>query len=415
MEVNVYNLFDKLHLSVVTLSGDSDKWSVIKDYVDKIPSTETVDLIFHETSLENPLDSPIFIELTEYKNVRFVIYYSNKTCDEIEAFFEFQGLDTSRVIKVENECKEVRAPYSPSKFDWFRNITTVTPYEDHIELKTVSTTSSISTTNIFMAYQDAVKYFENKYKLPATKLTFDFQPGGNASHENTFAFFDMVNDYREKGVEFNVLNFDAIELMSKYIYWKKSKMKNATKSQRIKYIDSYLKKNQVVLLERKVRRKVKNALGETSGLQIYQRPALYKGVQMTGDIKVFMFQTFPVYEFTTKLDHKMKLIDKDEYIEDSEDEYILHPEDVCVPVDHLSSMLEEDKVMLGNEFTVYRCIQTRPGMEESIYDTVDGKITHVKYILPEFVKKVLDDHEVEYNREELDNDIAESKESLGIN
>lgn len=395
-------------MSVSKIDGSSDKWDVIKNYVDKIGTGQPIDLVFWYTGISNPLKSPVFIELTQYDNVRFIIYYDENTAEQIKDYLELQGLNTSRVVSVQNVVKTVKEPYSQDKVVWFKRISKVEEHDDYIDIITTSSAASFGTNNIFLAYEQALNEIKEKYGKRIRKVTLDFGSDGSASDENTLALFDLIIKLDEQGTEFETVKFDAISLLTKYYLWKNSKMKNVKLSEKVKYIDGVLKKNQVVILEKRLKTKRKNCLGESLGGRVSQRVAIYKGLISNNRMKAFSFKSFPVSTFTTHFDYKMRKFDEEEIVEDTS----LPCDDVLVSPSDLESLLDKDNIILGDNYSISRCIQTSESAYINAYDVVDGKPTHVKYSIPVFAKKVLDEYGVEYNEEELQKDIEATEKYL---
>lgn len=403
MIIDVIDIFTQLGLCVDKIHGHSDHWETIKSYVDRL-NGEDITLVFKSVGISQPYLSPVFNELIRYPNVKIDIYYDLKTYKEIVGYLQLQDLPLDKVRHFENVKHKNKPDYSEKFVEWFKEMSSVDEHEDYIDISTKSNgVASYSAKGIFKAYGKMLEDTKEKYGgKRIRKVSFNFE--NSVVVDTAIELFDLILDLKKSGVEMECTNCSEMSLFERYAETKDTKV--VTLKDREDYFNNMLKMNQVVIMEHKPKTRRKNFLKESLSDPISVRVAIYKGWCTVDNIKCLKFVTYFVDTFTTMEDYKLKMLEK----ECDEEEHILKTEDALVrPVDIASFVHGDGYSFLGDNYTIYRCIQNDAESYQNIYVVgKDRKIYNVKCALPQLIKDVFKEFDVEYNEEELEKDIKDT-------
>ena len=374
-------------------------WIKIYEYIKDM--TEDIVLDFTGINVETPWTLGTFKEIVDMPNVKFKFKQNEDFYKHLKVMFILSNADISRV---ENEVVEVKQEKSPDTdriknngsrlIPFFEDINGECVFKVHKKYTQVENTNSIE----YMKY--AIEEISNTNKT--TKFLLEF--GATTANSTTIeALANMVDYFHSKGIQVDIdmENQSNAKEMGLHLHKLRELTDNSYKENYIRNMVENHPKMAGILIKYKPSKTTDN-LGRTGkGEAIMARVAVLEGIDDNNNL---VFRTFDKEGFYTHIHWEVQ--------HDNEELTALRGDVFRVGMDEVGFMDE----FMGVRFHFIEPIQRSESESEKVIYGLDDNGSNISAIctIPERMKHVFDDWNIEYNTEMLDKAIKETRERLGM-
>jgi len=382
-------------LQVDTISKSTNAWKTLIEIADK--ATGDIQFDFRGIQLIEPWLNEDFKQLMSNERVRLKVYTAEKLQNTIELMLAFGGMKTGRV---ENE-DILEAPTlseRDKKINFVKtNILSAMRNVDgkiSIELGNIVSymTESLTIEALDQAIDKFVKEGVKEFRAGLSGITI--------ADPILMKIAELINKYNEQDITIEMTS-DNEDVINKIITFQCVGSRKLSPKERFDIFKETIKPKTVGMLTKYCRTGRLDSLGRMGdGQPLFCRVAIFDGfVKKDGEI-VAKFTTFPASTFYTKQDY---------YLDN--DGIVLKKMRTEVIYASMTDIGVCDK-FTGREFHFNLPVQLTPEGGYTTY-VLDGEsVKTTKLILPEYIKKVLDDHLIEYDSAQLLDVIVENKRLL---
>lgn len=409
--VLVSDIYD---VTQISKSNDAP-WKLMQQIMRESEAHEKVLFDFDGIELKEPWNNLEFKKLIADERVHIKVYGSEDVANSMIILCMSLKTDTSRIINADELI--IDTPITENK---------------NLKIMTERIRGGVSETaeGYELMLNDVIDQVGSHETVTAIKNVIDEHIKDDKSKKfliNTEYMFiqvnmvkvlaEMVVDYTSQGYNVDIISYeDETERDLKTYICLSCAIKLSTEA-KVKIIKENLKPGTVGFLARYKDSKGKDMFGRYgNGEIVTSRPAIFLGVgrsKGTGKYAV-KIQEFDGHTFQTRIQYQL----------DNDGERLKQPrtKNIIIDVDDIGIMAS----FVGSKYHFNLPIQDNINKMVAIYkieeqegtdedgEELGSVIKTEKVTIPEFCKLVLDDFDIEYNREKLDEDILETKRILNL-
>lgn len=392
--------------------GNSKPWTIIMDYMEKNGKDTDVLFDFKGILLYPPTSDMEFRKMMLNEHIYLRIWNNVSLAEDIDRLCLLDGVKSGRV---DSQQIKVKKP----KSDEEKRIECMAK---ELQKYFVKKSDTISILEVYRRYDQLVMENTIKYIMEAIKLYTDNNQSvrsividtGNivvqtsiieklANMEKVL----MMDFQRNISIEIESKNK---EILRKLAIYNEIGNKNISPEEKLDYIRNMLVPGKVGLLMRYRDSKAVDEFGRKGrGEVVSNRIAIYRGLKRYGN------NTNIVLSFTTF--NKLTFCTKEHWYLENDNEILKR-----MDTDTVDVTLEQFGMynkFLGSKYYFGAPIQPTDDNDENttLYsiDTDTGRLLSKDYTIPELIKAVFDDWDIEYNKEEIQYYIDESKRLIELN
>lgn len=397
--IRVKNIYEVDRIS----DNNNNAWSIILDAINEyIERNEDVLLDFKGIDLFNPWTNMGFKKLFKHENIKIKIYNSEKIASMIDMMCILDGIKTGRVLN-ENTVVEKPIPKEVIRTEKFANELLgyfVVENNEHI-LKIYNIVTQLGSNSTISATECAIKKYCKQNNINKVVLA----TGNIMIQENVIELLAQLiiklNNNNNISLEVDSDNEKICKSISLYIH---KEMNNSYSSMdREKEFRSILKPGTVGMLTKYKRSRAIDSFGrQGKGEVISCRIAIYLGLGKSKEGKTIVkFRSFNEKYLYTKthwmLEHDNDILER--LVEDS-------------VIADIESVGLQDR-FLGTQYHFMLPTQKSKDENTTMYDIDEnGSVIKNSLTIPERVKAVFDDYDIEYNKESLEQAIKDTRKYL---
>lgn len=386
--------------NVDTISkGNAKAWNRLIDFM----STQTGDIMFDFKGIEvaQPWATPEFKLFMQDERVHLKLWCSENTVNSINIMCTLNGFSNNRAINEEiipektltkEEIQVMKmADQLQQYFDSTEDVPVLNIYKRFDQVGVPITVNYIEAALKKYAAEHGCK----KLKLEAKGITIQTSVIENVTN--------LIQKLADDGVEL-IINSNDSEVMNKVgMYQSLSSKQVYSDKDKIKLIKASLNPGKVGMLIKYKDSKATDEFGRSGkGKPVSCRVCIYYGMKKVKDTICVCFRTFNGNTFYThthwSLEHDNDIIRELDY------------KDEVIPVSQFGMYND----FLGSKYHLITPVQAKPEDSITMYGIDDaGKVTYTKMTIPERIKAVFDDWEINYDTETLQAYIQKTKELLG--
>lgn len=373
---------NKLLNGQTTISKTNSKvWEMLCKIMASKKEDEAVLFDFEEMDLLDPWTNIEFQTFIKDERVHIKLYNSQEEINTINQLCKIANVSCDRCI---NETVHVdRLPSDEEKkLDRYIKRTEASTTVTNGRLVLDYGYDNISEKIVLQAIREMLKS-----KKDIKSIVFNF---GNVLVHDTMLkpladfYIELKQNY---DVEMNILDEDIKGKVNTFITTNDSN--NMTDAEKMKLFESLVEENQAGVLTLYKKGKKKDALGRSGeGEIVFTRPAIYRGFKKSESGITLVFDTFNGNKFYRQLDYKLDN-GGHELGKLEPDVYEFEISEIGV-FDKMRGTLAH----FNNPITLDKKDMRKVYVKKDFSD----ELTTAKKTLPQFMKMVLDDHDIEYNK-----------------
>ena len=386
-------------INVDTISRSTTAWGSIIKAIEGVEGD--VQLDFRGIQLIEPWMNEEFKQLMKDGRVYLKVYTAEELKTTIELMLALGNLKTGRV---ENE--DILSPYVMSPKDKQvklikANILREMGMVDNVMTIDFSHIVSYITESVTIeALRQAVCQIHSENGCKHFKVLLS---GVSATDPMLIKMAETINSLNEEGITLEIDSNDE-DAIGKIITFQCVGSKKLTIQERYDIFKDTIKPRIVGMLTKYERSGRLDSLGRMGdGKPIICRPAIFDGFVKHGRMPFAKFTSFALKTFYTRQDYYL----------DNDGAVLKRPKTIAVEIP-ISDIGICDK-FTGREFHFNMPVQLDKDDSLTISKINDNKIETKKVLLPEFIKMVLDDYNIEYDERALLDAIVETKRLLKEN
>ena len=379
-------------LNVDTISRTTGAWKELMRLADEVNDDITFD--FRGIQLLEPWTNEDFKQLMKNERVYLKVYTAVDIRDTIELMLAIGNLKTGRV---ENEDIMTEATLSDNEkkvieareqiLENFKDI------DDTVFIAIGNIRSYITNSIIIDGMREAIeeRIAEGKkiFKIDLSGLTI--------TDPMLLKLAELINKFDSQGIIVEMISNDE-EAIGKILTFQCVGSKKLSPRERFDIFRDTIKPKTVGMLTRYHKTGRLDSLGRMGdGEPIMCRPAIFEGFVKKNNIVVAKFTTFPGDTFITRQDFYL----------DNDGARLKRPK-----VEYMYITMSDigicDK-FTGKEFHFNMPIQLNIEDSYTTYRVNGDNVQTIKVLLPEYIKRVLDDYDIEYDNGALLDAIIENK------
>lgn len=386
--------------TVDTISkGNARAWNKLMEYMDG--QAPDADILFDFKGIEvvQPWSTNEFKKFMQDSRVHIKLWGAEQTVNSINIMCSLNGIKGERAIneaviaeKVPTKEEKQIANMAVQLQDYFN-----AENPDYVEFQIHRRFDQIGVPITVQYIEAAIyKYLEN-HDCKKIKINFKRMVIQVAVVEHVA---NLVNKFGD--VEIEVYSEDEETAKKLEMYRSLAGNKSVPGQEKMKIIKARLYPGKVGMLIKYKDSKAVDEFGRKGkGKPVSCRVSIFKGMKKNKDgFIVLCFTTYSVSTFFTKihwaLEHDNEILDA---LDTKEEEVMLDE----------FGMYND---FLGSKYHWITPVQVRPDDTCIMFDIEDGKVVYLRMTIPERIKAVFDDYEVEYDKEGLEKYIEETKKRL---
>lgn len=382
-------------LNVDTISRSTGAWKELMSIAESTKNNITFD--FRGIQLVEPWTNEDFKQLMKNERVHIKLYTALEVKDTIELMLAIGNLKTGRVynedIMTEATLSDTEKKVIEAEEQILANFKEVDGAVN-IEIGQIRSyiTNSIIIDGLRRAIDVKVTEGNNAFKVGLSKLTI--------TDNMMLKLAELITYFDDQGVIVDMESSDE-EVIGKILTFQCVGSKKLLPKERFEIFRDTIKPRTVGMLARYHKTGRLDSLGRMGdGEPIMCRPAIFVGFVKKNNIVVAKFMTFPGDTFITKQDFYL----------DNDGAMIKRPK-----IEYLYITMCDigicDK-FTGKEYHFNMPIQLNPDDSYPTYRVNGDRVQTIKVILPEYIKRVLDDYNIDYDNGALLDAIIENKKLL---
>ena len=383
-------------LKVDTISRSTGAW---KELI-KLANGTDGDILFDFRGIQliEPWTNEDFKQLMKNERVHLKVYTAEETKNTIELMLAIGHLKTGRVenedIMVEYTLTDKEKKVLFAKEQILDNMKMV---DGKMSIEIGNIRSFISESITVEGLQHAIEKHVTESGIKEFKVGLS---GVTITDPMLLKLAELINHFEEQGI-FVEMTSNEDEVINKIITFQCIGSKQLSARERFEIFKETIRPKTVGMLARYSKTGRLDSLGRMGdGQPIMCRPAIFDGFVKRDGVVHARFTTFPLSTFYTKQDYCLDNDGASLKTPRTEVMYAAMPDiGLC------------DK-FTGREFHFNMPIQLTQEDGYTTYRVKDGNIETIKIILPEYIKRVLDDHTIEYDSAALLDAIVENKKLL---
>lgn len=388
--------------NVDTISkGNTKAWIKLMDYM----KTQTGNVLFDFKGIEviQPWSTPEFKLFMQDERVHIKLWCNQQTVNSINIMCTLNGFTNNRAVN--EDIVPVKVP-TREEIQIEKMSTELQRYfDDSLE------TCDCPVLNVYRRFdqvgvpitvsyiEGALKKYASEHKSPKLKL----EAKGIAVQASVIeALTSLIEKMNNVGVQLDIHSEDE-EVMTKVrMYRSLGDKKVMSDKEKLTLIKASLHNGKVGMLVRYRESKAVDEFGRSGkGKPVSCRVAIYRGLKKHNGNICVCFRTYNGNTLFTKvhwyLEHDNEWLDALEY------------SDEIIPVEQFGMYND----FLGSRYHFITPVQARAEDSMTMYGVDNmGKVTYTKMTIPERIKAVFDDWDVEYDTESLQMYIQKTKELL---
>lgn len=380
---------DQFNVHYITLSN-STIWNRIDKFVESLNTDEDILLDFKDVRLENPQMNKDFHNILRRHNVRFKIYNYSNLVEAIDMACKLCNAPTGRVenigsVEIEQKKPDKNIDADPDVIEKLLNFTTIEGNELRVDY--CKAYYGMTKQSMINSLDEAIQ-IKLSEASNITKITVDLNK--IMVQKAIIKYLVELVDKYSADYEFELLSLIGKEDFEMHSAIKNGLAKDLTAADKVKIMKRELKKNVVgLLIMYENKRGGKDTYGRVgNGEILWCRYAILKNVVNKGGIPMAIFKVYHLNDFHTTLHKSIENLDSQELKEDT----------LEIEIDKLGFF----DYFLGSEFHFNLPIQfDKEGTVSEWVEVEDCKAGIRNLTIPELAKHVLDENNIEYNREEL--------------
>lgn len=360
-----------------------------------------VEFDFKGMEVNQPWSTSEFKMLMQNEHVHLKLWGSENTVNSINIMCTLNGFTNNRAVnaevattKVPSKEEQQIARMSQELQKYFEVI------DDTPVLNVYKRFDQIGVPITVSYVEGALKQYATEHDCKVIKVEAKGITIQSSVIENVTGMIKTMSDI---GVKL-IINSSDEEVMNKIgMYQSLSAKKVYSDKDKLSIIKSTLYPSKVGMLIKYKDSKATDEFGRRGkGKPISCRVAIYLGIKNTDGGYSVCFRTYNGNTFYTQvhwaLEHDNNTLEK------------LDTETVVIPLEQFGMYND----FLGSRYHLITPVQTRPEDSIVMYGlNEEGKVTHTKMTIPERIKTVFDDWDIEYDRAGIQNYIEKTKELLG--
>ena len=389
--------------TVDTISkGNAKAWVKLMAYMKDVPDDEEVMFDFKGIEVIQPWVTQEFKKFMQDKRVHMKLWSSDVTVNTINIMCTLNGFRENRAINVEMEVKKTLTQEEKKIISVANDLQMYFDGSDpenvvfniHKRFDQIGVPITVKYAEAAMK-QYAEQHGTKKMKLEARGITI--QPSV-IEHVT-----GLIKKLGEVGVALEI-NSDDKEVMTKVgMYSSLGDNKVVADADKLKIIKAQLSPGKVGMLMRYKDSKAVDEFGRSGkGKPINCRVAIFLGIKDDDGEPKAVFRTYSGNTFYTRVHWSLE----------HDGELLREMETQTVEITMKEFGMYND--FLGSKFHLITPVQVRESDTVVMYDIdEDGKVTHTYATIPERIKMVFDNWDIEYDVEGVESYIAKTKELLG--
>lgn len=392
MVVSVYDICKVYIISYF----DDEPWKKIDEAVEKLASEhpgEKIELDFQSIQLMEPWKNKIFRTFMA-KRLANIIVYNESLANYIKTMCIAGGMGTDRVklIKIEAPRVKTAAELTIERIanEWQDIFEVDENNPNTVYIRIHKKIGQMTSDDVIEYIKESTKMFLKNHE--ANKLVLDTQ-NLYVGQYCTNALGKLCAEYENDGIEFIVKNNkEKVENNCK-IAAALARQGEFTPARKMAEFNKRVKVNQVGLLMAYTKTRSTDIMGRSGNGEIKScQPAIFLGATKVNNTYNLKFRVYVLDKFYTRVQWA---IENDGAI----NKLVYH--EIEVPIDSCGL----NGIFLGREYHFNQPIQYHNGKEGGSMELMEmdenNHSTARLVTIPTFIKKVLDDHGVEYDEENL--------------
>lgn len=383
-------------INVDTISKSTTAWKNILETVAKVEGEVKLD--FRGIQLIEPWTNADFKQLMSDPRVYVKVYTAEELKSTIELMLALGNLKTGRVENEDIISAYVISPREKKIRDTKASIMREIEDKDGVMTLDISHIVGYITESITLeALESAVDEINQDKNYTHFKVIIS---GVTITDPMLIRVAEIINEFDEKGIVIEIESSDD-EVIGKITTFQCIGSKKISIQERYDIFKATVKTKTIGMLTKYAKTGRMDALGRMGdGIPIMCRPARFDGFARKDKSLYVVFTTFPLQTFYTKQDFYL----------DNDGLRLKKPQTIVmnIPIGDIGVC---DRYT-GREFHFNMPIQLEATESLTTSKVKDTKVETSVVTLPEFIKMVLDDHNIDYDSGALLDAIIETKKLL---
>ena len=398
IEINVSKQFGIYYIPV----KNTDVWNRVDTYLSEFGNEEVI-LDFKDVQLEEPYKNMDFHNIIRRENVKFRIYNYSALVEGIDMACRLCGVATGRVENVGIVAEEQKSPdknidVSPRIVSKLLEVMEVNG--DTLTVWYSKALSGLSRASAVNSLEAAIETYLAGVDVKINRIVVDLE--NIVVQKSTIKYLvELVEKFKKSYADFELANLIGREDFDMHLAIKNGLAKGMETEEKLQIMKKELKKNTVgLLIMYENKRGGKDRYGRVgNGEILWCRYAILESIVNRANVPTAVFKVYHKDDFHTSFHKTIENIDSTELKHDT----------IEIEIEKLGFF----DYFLGSEFHFNLPIQFElEGSRNEWIEVEPGKTGLRKLTIPELAMHVLDEHNVEYNKQELEKAIEWTNEVL---